>query len=122
MSENLDIGPPLEREAPSRIGGVKSRRLRSFSGLLGGYPGISQGPRRKLQEAEDEEGGSLGKRKNLRRLKWKLTLKVPLKLPSLQIYPFLINLLSLMLNQIPKYYRADDSIYGTAHSSSYSKG
>ncbi|MBW0580927.1 hypothetical protein O181_120642 [Austropuccinia psidii MF-1] len=35
---------------------MKSRRSRSFSGLLGGYPGISQGPRGRLGEAEDEEG------------------------------------------------------------------
>ncbi|MBW0462647.1 hypothetical protein O181_002362, partial [Austropuccinia psidii MF-1] len=39
----------------SRRGGVKSRRSRSFYGLLGGYPEISQGPRSRLGEAEDEE-------------------------------------------------------------------
>ncbi|MBW0539701.1 hypothetical protein O181_079416 [Austropuccinia psidii MF-1] len=46
----------MEVEAPSRRGGVKSRRSRSFSGLLGGYPSISQEPRSKLGKAEDEEG------------------------------------------------------------------
>ncbi|MBW0545262.1 hypothetical protein O181_084977 [Austropuccinia psidii MF-1] len=45
LSANLNKGPPMERAAPSRKGGVKSRRSRSFSGLLGGYPSISQGPR-----------------------------------------------------------------------------
>ncbi|MBW0528219.1 hypothetical protein O181_067934 [Austropuccinia psidii MF-1] len=57
LSANLDRGPPMEGEALSRRGGVKSRRSRSFSGLLGGYPRISQGPRSRLGEAEDEEGG-----------------------------------------------------------------
>ncbi|MBW0587905.1 hypothetical protein O181_127620 [Austropuccinia psidii MF-1] len=56
LSANLDRGPPMEGAAPSRRGGVKSRRSRSFSGLLGGYPGVSQGPRSRLGEAEDEEG------------------------------------------------------------------
>ncbi|MBW0554707.1 hypothetical protein O181_094422 [Austropuccinia psidii MF-1] len=46
----------MEGEAPSRRGVVKSRRSRSFSGLLGGYPSIPQGPRSRLGEAEDEEG------------------------------------------------------------------
>ncbi|MBW0569427.1 hypothetical protein O181_109142 [Austropuccinia psidii MF-1] len=40
LSANLDRGPPTEGEAPSRRGGMKSRRSRSFSGLLGGYPGV----------------------------------------------------------------------------------
>ncbi|MBW0495148.1 hypothetical protein O181_034863 [Austropuccinia psidii MF-1] len=56
LSANLDRGPPMEGAAPSRRGGVKSRRSRSFSGLLGGYLGVSQGPRSRLGEAEDEEG------------------------------------------------------------------
>ncbi|MBW0495065.1 hypothetical protein O181_034780 [Austropuccinia psidii MF-1] len=46
----------MEGEEPSRRGGVKSRTSRSFSGLLGGYPSISQAPRSILGEAEDEEG------------------------------------------------------------------
>ncbi|MBW0541809.1 hypothetical protein O181_081524 [Austropuccinia psidii MF-1] len=45
----------MEGAAPSRRGSVKSRRSRSFSGLLGGYPRISQGPRSRLGEAECEE-------------------------------------------------------------------
>ncbi|MBW0466719.1 hypothetical protein O181_006434 [Austropuccinia psidii MF-1] len=56
MSANLDRGPPMEGAAPSRRGGLKSRRSRSFSGLLGGYPSISQGPRSRSGEAEDAEG------------------------------------------------------------------
>ncbi|MBW0568392.1 hypothetical protein O181_108107 [Austropuccinia psidii MF-1] len=56
LSANLDRGPPMEGEAPSRRGGVKSRRSTSFSGLLGGYPSISQGPRSRSGEAEYEEG------------------------------------------------------------------
>ncbi|MBW0581216.1 hypothetical protein O181_120931 [Austropuccinia psidii MF-1] len=56
LSANLDRGPPMEGAETSRRGGVKSRRSRSFSGLLGGYPSIPQGPRSSLGEAEDEEG------------------------------------------------------------------
>ncbi|MBW0567575.1 hypothetical protein O181_107290 [Austropuccinia psidii MF-1] len=56
QSVNLDRGPPREGEAPSRRGGVKSRRSRSFSGFLGGYPSISQRPRTLSGEAEDEDG------------------------------------------------------------------
>ncbi|MBW0462358.1 hypothetical protein O181_002073 [Austropuccinia psidii MF-1] len=48
LSSNLDRGPLMEGEAPSRRGGMKSRRSRSFSGFLGGYPGNPQGPRRRL--------------------------------------------------------------------------
>ncbi|MBW0520586.1 hypothetical protein O181_060301 [Austropuccinia psidii MF-1] len=44
LSANLDRGPPMEGAEPSRRGGLKSTRSRSFSGLLGGYPIISQGP------------------------------------------------------------------------------
>ncbi|MBW0461119.1 hypothetical protein O181_000834 [Austropuccinia psidii MF-1] len=56
LSANLNRGPPMEGEEPSRRGGMKSRRSRSFSGLLGGYPGMSEGARAILGEAEDEEG------------------------------------------------------------------
>ncbi|MBW0472480.1 hypothetical protein O181_012195 [Austropuccinia psidii MF-1] len=45
----------MEGAEPSRKGGVKSRKSRSFSGLLGGYPGISQEPRSRLGYSEDEE-------------------------------------------------------------------
>ncbi|MBW0515640.1 hypothetical protein O181_055355 [Austropuccinia psidii MF-1] len=41
-SENLYRGPPTEGKAPSRRGGMKSRRSRSFSGLFDGYPGMSE--------------------------------------------------------------------------------
>ncbi|MBW0467136.1 hypothetical protein O181_006851 [Austropuccinia psidii MF-1] len=56
LSPNLDRGPPMEGAAPSRRGGLKSRRSRPFSGFLGGYPRIPQGPQSRLGEAEDEEG------------------------------------------------------------------
>ncbi|MBW0586794.1 hypothetical protein O181_126509 [Austropuccinia psidii MF-1] len=55
LSENLDRGPPMEGAASSRRGGVNSRRARSFSGLLGVYPSMSQGHRSRLGEAEDKE-------------------------------------------------------------------
>ncbi|MBW0511038.1 hypothetical protein O181_050753 [Austropuccinia psidii MF-1] len=45
----------MEGETPSRRGGMKSRRSRSFSGILGGYPGMSEGARERLGEVEDEE-------------------------------------------------------------------
>ncbi|MBW0461468.1 hypothetical protein O181_001183 [Austropuccinia psidii MF-1] len=35
LSANLDRGPPMEAQEPSRRGFMKSRRSRSFSGLLG---------------------------------------------------------------------------------------
>ncbi|MBW0501479.1 hypothetical protein O181_041194 [Austropuccinia psidii MF-1] len=46
----------MEVAAPSRGGRMKSRRSRSFSGLLGGYPGISEGARAMIGEVGDEEG------------------------------------------------------------------
>ncbi|MBW0520343.1 hypothetical protein O181_060058 [Austropuccinia psidii MF-1] len=46
----------MEGAAPSRRGGMKSRISRSFSGLLGSYPGISEGARARLGEVEDKEG------------------------------------------------------------------
>ncbi|MBW0557631.1 hypothetical protein O181_097346 [Austropuccinia psidii MF-1] len=46
----------MEGEAPSRRRGVKSRRSRSFSGLLGGYPSIPLGPRSRSTVTADEEG------------------------------------------------------------------
>ncbi|MBW0579012.1 hypothetical protein O181_118727 [Austropuccinia psidii MF-1] len=58
LSANLNRGPPMEGAATSRRGGIKSRRSRSFSGLLGGYPGMSECARARLGEAEDEEGES----------------------------------------------------------------
>ncbi|MBW0541435.1 hypothetical protein O181_081150 [Austropuccinia psidii MF-1] len=49
LSANLDRGPPMEGAEPSR-------RSRSFSGLFGGYPGMSEGARVRLGEVEYEEG------------------------------------------------------------------
>ncbi|MBW0497688.1 hypothetical protein O181_037403 [Austropuccinia psidii MF-1] len=45
LSANLDRGPSIGGASPSRRGGVKSQRSRSFSALLGHYPGISEGSR-----------------------------------------------------------------------------
>ncbi|MBW0464406.1 hypothetical protein O181_004121 [Austropuccinia psidii MF-1] len=56
LSANLDRGPPMEGEAPSRRGGIKSRRSRSFSGLLDGYHTMSEDARAILGEGKDEEG------------------------------------------------------------------
>ncbi|MBW0561367.1 hypothetical protein O181_101082 [Austropuccinia psidii MF-1] len=56
LSANLDRVPPMEGTAPSRRGGMKSRRSRAFSGLLGDYPGMSEGVRARIGEVEDEEG------------------------------------------------------------------
>ncbi|MBW0588234.1 hypothetical protein O181_127949 [Austropuccinia psidii MF-1] len=56
LSANLDRGPPMEGAAPSKRGGMKSRRSRAFSGLLGGYPGMYEGARARLGEVEDEGG------------------------------------------------------------------
>ncbi|MBW0517663.1 hypothetical protein O181_057378 [Austropuccinia psidii MF-1] len=56
LSANLDRGPPMEGAAPSRRGVMKSRKSRSFSGLLGGYSGMSEGARERVGEVEDEEG------------------------------------------------------------------
>ncbi|MBW0561147.1 hypothetical protein O181_100862 [Austropuccinia psidii MF-1] len=49
LSANLDRGPPMEISAPSR-------RSKSFSAILGAYPGMSEGARARLGEVEDEEG------------------------------------------------------------------
>ncbi|MBW0539630.1 hypothetical protein O181_079345 [Austropuccinia psidii MF-1] len=46
----------MEGAAPSIRGGMKSRRSRSFSGILGGYTGMSEGAIARLGEVEDEEG------------------------------------------------------------------
>ncbi|MBW0539296.1 hypothetical protein O181_079011 [Austropuccinia psidii MF-1] len=56
LSANLNRAPPMEGEAPSRRGGMKSRISRLFSGLLGGYTGISEGARARLGKVEDKEG------------------------------------------------------------------
>ncbi|MBW0514194.1 hypothetical protein O181_053909 [Austropuccinia psidii MF-1] len=45
----------MEGAAPFRRGGMRSRRPRSFSDLLGGYPGMSECSRERLGEVEDEE-------------------------------------------------------------------
>ncbi|MBW0506334.1 hypothetical protein O181_046049 [Austropuccinia psidii MF-1] len=42
LSANLDRGPPIEGAAPSRRGGMKSRRSRSFSGLLEGEDSVEE--------------------------------------------------------------------------------
>ncbi|MBW0577397.1 hypothetical protein O181_117112 [Austropuccinia psidii MF-1] len=52
LSANLDRGA-----APSRRGGMKSGRSRSCSGLLGGYPGMSEGERARLGGGVYRRGG-----------------------------------------------------------------
>ncbi|MBW0538480.1 hypothetical protein O181_078195 [Austropuccinia psidii MF-1] len=86
LTSNLDKGPQMEGAAPSRKGGWKPRRSTSFSGLLGGYPGISQGPRSRVGESEDEENYA-----------WAGS---PEASEAVKILPILINLFSLKLNQI----------------------
>ncbi|MBW0463727.1 hypothetical protein O181_003442 [Austropuccinia psidii MF-1] len=76
LSANLDRGPPMEGAAPSRRGGMESRRSRSFSGLLGGYPGISEGERARLGEVEDEEGEESVEEEVLGRLNWQMLWKM----------------------------------------------
>ncbi|MBW0573762.1 hypothetical protein O181_113477 [Austropuccinia psidii MF-1] len=56
LSANLHRGPPMEGAEPLRRTGMKSRRSRSFSGLLGDYPGMSEDARARLGDVEDEEG------------------------------------------------------------------
>ncbi|MBW0518386.1 hypothetical protein O181_058101 [Austropuccinia psidii MF-1] len=46
----------MEGAAPFRRRGMKSRRSRSFYGLLGGYPGTSEGARERIGEVEGEKG------------------------------------------------------------------
>ncbi|MBW0562730.1 hypothetical protein O181_102445 [Austropuccinia psidii MF-1] len=46
----------MELETPSRRGHMNLRRSRSFSGLSGFYPRISELPSGILGESEDEEG------------------------------------------------------------------
>ncbi|MBW0520906.1 hypothetical protein O181_060621 [Austropuccinia psidii MF-1] len=50
LSETLERGPPMEGVEPSIRGAMKSRRSRSFSGLLGGYPGMFEVSRARLGE------------------------------------------------------------------------
>ncbi|MBW0471527.1 hypothetical protein O181_011242 [Austropuccinia psidii MF-1] len=59
LSANLDRGPTMEGADPSRRGGVKSQRSRSFYGLLGGYPSIPQGPRRSSGKLKMKRGESV---------------------------------------------------------------
>ncbi|MBW0474678.1 hypothetical protein O181_014393 [Austropuccinia psidii MF-1] len=82
---NLDKGPPMEGEEPSRRGQMKSIRSRSLSGFLGGYPGMSEGARARLGEVEDEEGRSLWKRKILGKLNWKILWKILQRYPRVLI-------------------------------------
>ncbi|MBW0477871.1 hypothetical protein O181_017586 [Austropuccinia psidii MF-1] len=61
LSEKFDRGPPMEGEAPSRRGGVKSRISRSFSGFLGGYP--SKGIEENQGKLKIKRGRSLKKQR-----------------------------------------------------------
>ncbi|MBW0581316.1 hypothetical protein O181_121031, partial [Austropuccinia psidii MF-1] len=99
LSANLDRGPPMEGEAPSRRGGMKSRRSQSFSVLLGGYPGMSEGARATLGEVEDEEGGASVEEEDY---------------GETEVADALAN-----APESPQDDGANDSIHGTAHSRSY---
>ncbi|MBW0465787.1 hypothetical protein O181_005502 [Austropuccinia psidii MF-1] len=55
LSANLNRVPPMEGEEPSKRGSMNPIISISLSGLLGGYPGISQGTGSRLGEAKDEE-------------------------------------------------------------------
>ncbi|MBW0471913.1 hypothetical protein O181_011628 [Austropuccinia psidii MF-1] len=109
----------MEGEAPSRRGGVKSIRSRSFYGLFGGYPGISQGPRSKLGEAEHEEGEECVEEEEFEDTEVAAAPEAP-EAPNLAL-----SNQPIVYQAEPKfsqYDREDGSIYGTAHSSSYPKG
>ncbi|MBW0510154.1 hypothetical protein O181_049869 [Austropuccinia psidii MF-1] len=86
---------------------MNSRRSRSVSGLLGGYPGISQGPRSILGDAADEEGEEYEE------------IEVE---ASLAGAPEASEASNLALSIQPLVSQADggnDSINGTTHSSSF---
>ncbi|MBW0464522.1 hypothetical protein O181_004237 [Austropuccinia psidii MF-1] len=53
----------MEEETPFRRGCMDSKRSKLFSGLLDGYPEISQGPISRLSETEDKEGEESNKTK-----------------------------------------------------------
>ncbi|MBW0573845.1 hypothetical protein O181_113560 [Austropuccinia psidii MF-1] len=100
----------MEGSAPSRKEGVKSRRSRSFSGFLGGYPGISQGPRSRLGEAEDAEGGESEKTEV--EAAFAGAPEAP-EVPNLALSnKFLVSQAEPKFSQVNE---ADDSIYVTAH-------
>ncbi|MBW0588380.1 hypothetical protein O181_128095 [Austropuccinia psidii MF-1] len=78
----------MEREAYSIRVGVKSIRSRSFSGLLGGYPSIHQGPRSRIGESEDEEGEGSMKEKDSEETKVAAALEAapePFETPNLHL-------------------------------------
>ncbi|MBW0494800.1 hypothetical protein O181_034515 [Austropuccinia psidii MF-1] len=85
LSANLDRGEPMERSAPSRRGGMKSRRSRSLSGLLGGYPGMSEAAKARLGEVEDEEGEESVEKEDSGELKWQMRWKMLQRYPRVLI-------------------------------------
>ncbi|MBW0551132.1 hypothetical protein O181_090847 [Austropuccinia psidii MF-1] len=100
LSANLDREPPMEGAAPSSRGGMRSRRSISFSGLLGGYPGMSEGARERLGEVEDEEGEESVEEEDSGETEVEDALENAPEVPQGSIYPFLVNLLSLKLNKV----------------------
>ncbi|MBW0565199.1 hypothetical protein O181_104914 [Austropuccinia psidii MF-1] len=99
LSANLDRGPPMEGEAPSIRGGMKYRRSRAFSGLLGGYPGMSEVARARLGEAEDEEGEESMAEKEYEETEVATALAGVPEASEATNLAHLIRLLSLKLNQ-----------------------
>ncbi|MBW0512315.1 hypothetical protein O181_052030 [Austropuccinia psidii MF-1] len=79
---------------------MRSRRSRSFSGLLGGYPGISEGARARLGEFEDEEGEESVEEEDSGETEVSDALANASDMPQGLIWPFLVNLLSLRLIQV----------------------
>ncbi|MBW0582598.1 hypothetical protein O181_122313 [Austropuccinia psidii MF-1] len=56
LRAQLDRGPIMEGEAPSRKEGRGPRRSSSFSGVVGGFPGLSRASLKVPGEDDEEEG------------------------------------------------------------------
>ncbi|MBW0468713.1 hypothetical protein O181_008428 [Austropuccinia psidii MF-1] len=65
LRAQLDRGPHLEGAEPSRKEGRGARRASSFSGVVGGFPGISRTTFKGDGEDCEEERRILWKRKSL---------------------------------------------------------
>ncbi|MBW0511234.1 hypothetical protein O181_050949 [Austropuccinia psidii MF-1] len=87
----------MEGAAPFRRGGMKSRREKSFYGSLGGYSGVSEGARAILGEVGDEEGEEFVEEEDYGELKWQILWQMLQRCLRVLLYPFLVNLLSLKL-------------------------
>ncbi|MBW0523531.1 hypothetical protein O181_063246 [Austropuccinia psidii MF-1] len=85
LSSNLDRGPPMEGAAPSRRGGIKSRRkdlsLASWVVILACLKVQEQ----ELENLKMKRGRGLWKRKILGKLKWKMSWQMLQRYPRLLI-------------------------------------